>query len=309
MMKMFHAFALAKLAVEQNQQYLIVKFPNILSISDAVDDMSKEETHIIAIYVEDNNTQGIPEKLEVKMPDGCVKTIATEIIKGQGKGKIHCSQKDSSVADINSQDYSGSICCAIRSTTNDKFLGIVTSAHIFTKGDYNVKNNGFLNPEQQTSVLINGIDSGNWYYKRLTYNQDLAIIKLKPNIELSDNFKTFNDKFHIVCDDDIKTNKPNVTIISRNNKNKIRDAYILDYGIGTDISYEDGTFYKKNIILIGTSNNRDDSEPISVGGDSGGCVFKKDTNHLIGIILGADEKFSLALPVHDTLHSKNFKTI
>ena len=54
----------------------MTKFPNIISVSDAVHDMDQKETHVITIYLEDSDTSGIPDKLEVKMHNGNTKTIA-----------------------------------------------------------------------------------------------------------------------------------------------------------------------------------------------------------------------------------------
>ena len=102
------------------------KFPNIISISDAVHDMNQKETHVIAIYLEDNNSNGIPEMLQVKMPDDTMETIATELIEDVGVGGIQCSQSD----DYGTEGTTGSICCMAK-TSNQKDV-LVTSGHLYT---------------------------------------------------------------------------------------------------------------------------------------------------------------------------------
>jgi len=65
--------------------------------------------------------------------------------------------------------------------------------------------------------------------------------------------------------------------------------------------------YVHNIILIGSTNDRSSSQTVSVGGDSGNCVYRKETGRLIGMLLGGNRKFSFVLPLQETLNSFNFK--
>jgi hypothetical protein len=298
---------IAKKGVEQYEEKLKAEFPNIKSVSDAVHDLNQTETHVIAIYLKDQNDTGIPKKLNIEMSKTAVVSMSTEIIKGGGVGKIQFSQAESNISDSLNPKYSGSICCAVRSTKDPKFLGVVTSAHIITHGRYDESNNDIPNPSIPGSVLIDGSQAGTWFYKLLSYNQDLAVIKLDEDQGPSEKFKYFSNQYYQITDKDIKPEKPNVTIISKDNR--IRDAYILDYAIGTDVEYESGPVYKKNIILIGSTNDRNTSTPVSLPGDSGSCVFKKDTNQLIGMLLGGDEIFTFVLPINKTLQSINLNTL
>ncbi len=295
---------IAKLAVAQNEQSLKTKFPNILSVSDAVHDLNSTDSHVIALYLKDNNTVGIPDRLEVKMPDGSMKTIATEIVKGVGEATIHLEQSDS-VADINDSSYKGSICCAVKSATNKNFWGIVTAAHIYTHGDYKTDNNTVLNSVMAREVLFNDKIMGKWFYKQMLDNQDLIIVKMNDNVPIND-LKHFNNQYHAVSDADIKNERAKVTILSKDNKKT--EAYILDYNIGYPVRYTNGSFYKKDIILIGSKPDRNDSKPVSQPGDSGSCVFLTATNEMVGILLGSNENFTFVLPIQSTL-SPNFQII
>ncbi|MEI7726128.1 MAG: hypothetical protein WCK09_13555 [Bacteroidota bacterium] len=294
-------------AVEQHEEKLKRTFPNIRHVSNAVHDLNRKKSHVVAIYLTDNNTSYIPEKLKVEMPDLSFATIATEIVKGAGKGTIQLSQQETEASDSVNPDYSGSICCAVRSTEDPDFMGLVTSAHILTQGYYDESNNDIPNPPIASTAFVDGNAAGTWYYKLLSYNQDLAVIKLDEKQALSGSYKSFSDQYYAVSDMDVKTSQPNVTIISKGNR--IRDAYILDYGVGTDVEYKAGPVYKKNIILIGSTNDRTTATPVSQPGDSGSCVFKKNTGQLIGILLGSDEMFTFVLPVNKTLQSQNLKTV
>lgn len=307
---------IAKLAVAQNEQFLKAKFPNILCVSDAVHDLNSAESHIIALYLKDNNTMGIPDKLEVKMPGEINKTIATEIIKGAGEGRLQFGQGDG-IVDINNS-YSppesvGSICCAVKSVNDSNFIGIITSAHIYTHGNFDDTNNTVLNTATQRDVFVNGNIIGKWFYKQMLDNQDLIIATLNDK-ESINQLKKFDDQYYPISDSDVKSHSTKVIILSRENKRT--EAFILDYNIGYPFRYENGTFYKKDIILIGNVPDRNISKPVSEKGDSGSCVFissidivtKKETNKMVGILLGANENFTFVLPIQSTL-SPNFKII
>ncbi len=176
---------IAKLALEQNQQYLKVKFPNIVSISDAVHNLDQTETHVIALYLKDKNSLGIPDKLEVKMSDGSIKTIATEIINNVGAATIHIAQNKDVISDSSKPDYIGSICCMVKSNTDPDFFGVVTSGHIYSNGSFG-NCGGPLSDEQKKNILINGTKSGEWYFQLMNNQQDLAIAKLDSKPDMND---------------------------------------------------------------------------------------------------------------------------
>jgi len=307
---------IAKLAVEQNQQYLKVKFPNIVCISDAVNDLNDSESHVVVLYLKDNNIKGIPDSLNVELPGKIKKTIATEIIQGVSEGKIQFGNGDS-ITDINSSynpsDSVGSICCAVQSVNNPAFFGIITCAHIYTHGDYNENDNTVLVSSMQRDVYVNNAIVGKWFYKQMHYSQDLIIAELIDKSSLDPQIK-FNNQYYTVSDLDVKNHSSKVTVLSKENKRT--EAFILDYNVGYPFRYENGTFYKKDIILIGNVPDRSKSKPISEKGDSGSCVFitgiddvtQNVVNKMVGILIGANENFTFVLPIQSTL-SPNFKII
>ena len=298
---------IARLAVLQNEPFLKVKFPNIVTVSDSITDSSKPDSHVIALYLKDANTLDIPNSLEVKMPDGTIKVIQTQIIKGMGTARVHYSQLDTSLAGSDFPNYVGSICCGVKSgIPGNNFRGVVTSAHIYTKGSYSDSFNGLLNPIQQTPVLLNGNQAAQWYYKMLNFSQDLAVAKLNPGEAENANYKVFNDEYYDVEDKDVLTAAPNITMLARDNKT--RTGFIIDYNIGMEIGY-DFPVFKNQLILIGSTNNKNTSLPISVEGDSGCCIYHTESGKLIGILLGGNEKYSMVLPIADTLKTLNLKTI
>lgn len=298
----FSGAEIAKLAIAQNEQYLKVKYPNILSISDAVGDLDAEQTHVVALYLKDNNTPGIPGALEAKMPDGSIKNVATEVIGGMGTPKIHISQKDR----IETEDHieTGSLCCLINSSDDGNFTGFVTAGHVYSRGN-NTSAGGMLPGQNRKPVLVNGVKKGSWLYQSISATEDLAIVQLDDKNEDS-NLKSFAAAgYDIIDDTDVK--KCAVTLIS--NKSADRTGFVLDYAIGLDIPYDNGNKYISGIILVGSTNDRNTSKTLSQDGDSGGCVYNSSTGQLIGMILGGDAKFTYVLAIKDTLDGYNYTLI
>ncbi|MET0571138.1 MAG: hypothetical protein ABWZ79_06905, partial [Pedobacter agri] len=298
---------LAKLAIAQNGQFLKVKFPNILTLSDTVQDFSTSESHVVAIYLRDENDGGIPSTLQIKIPDGTEKTIQTEIIKGSGKARIQYSQLETDVSTQAHPSYFGSVCCLVRSKTDLSFKGVVTSGHIYSYGRYDDFHNGPLHPSLQTPVLLDGNIAAKWSHKMLNEQQDLAVARIDEGYADDPAYQRFNNAFYIVADKDVKTPFSNVTMISR--EGKTTHAFIIDYNVGLDVSYKQIDSFKSNVILVGSTNDRQTARPISVGGDSGSCIYHTETRQLIGILLGRANNFSLVLPIEETLKNFNLETI
>jgi len=295
----------AKLAVAQHEKKLKEKFPNIISVSDAVRNLNKKHSHVVVIYLKDDNDQGMPSRLSVRPGKTKNTTIATEIVKNLGTASIHIAQSSSGVADINSVNYVGSICCLVNSKSNPLFLAVVTSGHIYTRGNFE-NFGGILSKAQRSEIIINGENSGNWYLQIMNNQQDLAIARLKADSNNDPAYRSFANGFYTVTDKDVRTLQPNVTILS---KNYSKDGFVLDYNVAFEINYHGFNNYVSNIILVGSTNARNDSKSLTVGGDSGSCVFHKNTGRLVGMLLGGNDKFSFVLPVKETLDNYNFKPI
>ena len=288
----------ARLIARHHEQSLKNRFPNIISISDAVRDIGDpQDSHVVAIYLRDDKTSGIPSKLDANMPDGSIKSINTEIITGAGVGEIYFSQKD--MIQTSGGLSSGSICCKV--DTNKGFNAIVTSGHVYSCGK-NTDYKGILDVSMQTPVMFNGANIGTWYFQKINFNTDIALFKVSDPALLSD-VKSFAGHY-IVTDKDVCQTR--VVLLSQVYGE--RTGYILDHNKKYDIPYN-VTETKFNVIRIGSSTARNDSVQISERGDSGGCVFEPTSGKLVGIILGGDGKFTFVLPLKELFDSCNFKLL
>jgi hypothetical protein len=238
--------------------------------------------------------------------NGNVIKVATEIISNSGQGTPHIGQATDELSDSKSSDYSGSICCIVDSITNPNFKGVVTAGHVFTNGNY-FDYGGVLGHKQRRQALICKNPRASLFFQQMMFNQDIAIAEIMNKDGLLDNYISFSNGYYNVSESDFNSKIPNITIASR--RNNIRDAYILDFNVSFEINYANLTKYVRNIVLIGSTNNRTNSLSVSVGGDSGSCVYHKKSGKLIGLLLGGNRKFSFVLPIEETLNSFNFKLL
>lgn len=291
---------LARLAANQNRDELLARYPNIECVSNTL----KDGRSTVTIYVRDSETQAIPAEVSATLKSGSVVSVPTEIIPGAGKGKPHIGQATDELSDSDSPKYYGSVCCLVDSATNPGFKGLLTSGHVFTYGDFR-DYGGVLGQDQARDGLLNGIPSTRLFFQQMKFNQDLAIAEITDKASIPDDYLSFAGGFYEVSESDLHTGAPNITIASR--QNNIRNAYILDFDVSFEINYFNTPRYIRNIILIGSTNDRATSQTVSGGGDSGSCVYHTESGKLIGMLLGGNAKFSFVLPLQDTLNAFNFK--
>lgn len=170
---------LARLAVNQNRDELMARYPNIESVSDTLKDGNSTAT----LYLSDHDSTAIPKEVSATLKNGSVIKVPTEVITGSGKGIPHVGQAGDELSDSNSPTYYGSVCCLVSSVTNPDFKGLVTSGHVFTYGDFR-DYGGVLRATQRRQALLNGNPSAQLFFQQMKFNQDLAIVELTDQASL-----------------------------------------------------------------------------------------------------------------------------
>lgn len=300
--------AIAQIAKVQNEAKLRTRFPNIISVSDTL----IENKACLTLYIKDDDKNDFPEFVPAELNEKTIMQVNTRIIAKSGPGISHFGQATDQLSDsINPKGFA-SFCSLVYNADNPNLRFLITAGHNFTKGDFKSMG-GFLFGDNQRNVLINDVPKGNLIYQRMNFTQDLAIVQLSDTNNVFDNYISFKNGFKELNISDVKTSTPNVTVASRIDKNRnglnIRDAYILDYNIEFDIEYNGENIRMLNVILIGDSNDPEKSKMVSMRGDSGSCVYCKETNKLIGILVGGYERFSYVLPIKEILEPKKFKLL
>ncbi len=296
----FTSADIARMAVTQCGPSLQLKFPNILSVSDAVDDLTQTDSHVVALYVKDQNIAGMPDSLNVQMPDGSTQSIKTQIIQGVGAGNIHYNQLNP----ITKAPLSnGSFCCRVRVDANT--TAIITAGHVYSNGMSTSAGGKIPNPNQNDRARLNFIPIGIWYFQLIAFKYDVALaLESSPPTSAPDqSFISFAGKSHYAVTDADVT-KTQVTLVS--NTNQTRSGCILDHNCAWDVDYDNGTFQRAGIVLVGSTNDRTTSKTLSAKGDSGGCVYEPKSGNLVGLILGGNTMYTWVLPLGDVCSKNSF---
>ncbi|MFN8354704.1 MAG: hypothetical protein U0Y10_09670 [Spirosomataceae bacterium] len=292
--------AIAQIAKVQNEEKLHEQFSSIEFVSDTL----KDGVSCLTIYIKDNNIAGIPSYVTAQINETTLIKVKTEIVTNIGEGKPHFAQLTNNIANSNTSQLLGSICGLVESTINPNLKGVLTSGHIFTQGKF-IDFDGFVDSEQAHDTLSNGNSIGELYFQQMIPNQDIAVVKLNNTTAISTQLKKFSAGFYNVSQSDLNLSTKNVTILSKENNQ--RDAFIIDMNVSMRLHYDVTQKIMRNIILIGSDTDKNKSTTVSTSGDSGSCVYHKDSGKMIGMLLGGNDKFSFVLPFEQTLLDHNFK--
>jgi hypothetical protein len=288
------------LAISQNETVLKNKFPNIAFLDDSVAVINGDRTPVVAIYVNDSNTDGIPARLSVRFPSGRVTTVPTEIVTEFTFGTV-TGGMEGEVANSISPGFRGSGCCVMKNGNGSVCL--ITNCHVMTEGD--LDNPQFHIDTQKKQVMYEHSVVGTWKYGKMDKQNDFAYIELDdPDTFMSNNQVEFFKGYREIKPEDRLTLK----VTAKGNVSKtVTEAFIIDvvknkigikYNFGQVIIFDE-------VILVGDRQGKD-CRPVNDHGDSGGSVSDSDGN-LIGMITGKNDRFTLVLPVQKTAAALNLK--
>jgi hypothetical protein len=284
-----------QLAKAQNKKRLYDKFPNIEHISGKIIDGKKRLT----IFLKDDNNQGIPKSISVRLNEETKLRIQTNVI-----SPIEDFFPDNVVEQttIQETDYiawnqtamnQGSICCFVGYKYNKTFRGVVTAGHVFTNNTMENlgSNTGIIKKPANYSTIVSGNTIGELFFQKMGNDIDIAVVELKPPI-MPQNIMNFKGP----CQS-FKVGQPVVILSKINGK---RSAVISGIEESPVLSYS-GIGYRMIGLISITKNNQN----VSDLGDSGGCVYDV-YGYLIGMILGQNDTHSFVLPLKDFLSTYNF---
>ena len=291
---------LVRLAIAQNEQALKTKFSNIEFLNDSVAIIDGERRDVLGIYLTNNNTNGLPDKVPVKLPSGKVYSVNTEITIDVGEATI-TSGMDGSVANGDLFGFTGSACCIVSDTNKNDFL--LTNCHVLTDGHLK---NPLFDPGDH-DVLYEDKKIGTWHFGSMNATGDFALAAI-DNI---DNFISNHnpEKFNKTPREIVKDDWLKLKVTVRGNKcGAVTEAFVIELVQNQlKVKYKNGqslTFNKA--ILIGNKPDKLKSKPVTNLGDSGGAVFD-DKMNLIGIITAKGNNYTYAIPITEFLTSNNLE--
>lgn len=288
------------MAITQNETVLKNKFPNIVFLDDSVAVINGERRPVVAIYLNDSNTDGIPTRLSVRFPSGRVTTVPTEIVAEFTIGTI-TGGMEGGLANDDTPGFTGSGCCVMKGVNDSVYL--ITNCHVMTEGD--LENPRFDIAPRKEKVQYEQRVVGAWKYGSIDKQNDFAYIELDdPNTFMSENQIEFFKGYREIKPEDRLVLKVTArgSMCKTNNKafiiDVIKNKVSIRYNFGQSIIFDE-------VILVGDRPEKK-CRPVSSHGDSGGSVYDNEGN-LIGMITGRNELFTFVLPVQKTASALNLK--
>lgn len=166
---------------------------------------------------------------------------------------------------------------------------------VFAQGDF-IKQAEVVMPanDEEGSVVIGRVVEG-----RLDSFNDIALIQLETNSTINNEIEFIGAIRGIKTLDKIKENfRPQtITVQMFGARSKFKKGFIHSFNARQPIAYLNGEFVH---VLKGLIQVSSMSQP----GDSGSAVVDT-TNHLVGMLVAADNNFSYILPIENILRNFN----
>lgn len=290
---------LVNLAIKQWQKKLHKKFNNINFLNDSVILVNGKHKHVLGIFLFDDETKGIPTSLPVKIPNGKIRNVKTDITCGLGEIKINAGM-NGTIAHEDSPGYTGSACCLLNDSERNTFL--LTNGHVLSDG---FVQNAPMNSDNGLA-LYEDEKIGSWCYSNMNTEGDFALVQVEEaSLDRLDTEKFNNQIYTITKSDWLK-----IKIKIRGNKCKLREVYVMEVVTKRlKITYKNAeSITMDEVILLADKPDKTTCLPVTQSGDSGGLAYTMD-NKLVGIITAGDNKFSYILPINKLLTNLNLTVL
>lgn len=284
-------FDIVGLAIGQYQSFFNSK-GNVRAILHGKKMVNGVLVDCLTIHLKDNNREGIPVKLLVKVGKDEERYVETDIIEEVEKPSVIYSAGDS-IANSSFDEFKGSLSCELELPELGKCL--LTCCHVMSAG----KGSSSIyvgNINSTDKSIVDDKPDGNWFYALRDDEFDIALIKAISNEDfiVNNSIKIKNDRE--LNETDVKTTR--VRMIGRKDfygQNNIIEGFVMNHKAVNSITigYDDGDFQLRNLILIA----RITSFPygcISQPGDSGSLVID-DNQNAIGMVVAQNSKFTYAI--------------
>lgn len=250
---------------------------------------------VLIVYLKDSDRSNIPQTLTVKLPSGrgvevpvVIENNVDSIPKvqfGIGEGIL----KNGSV---------GTICCILKQidTSQRESYYVLTCNHVLNNGN-STSQGGFKSDDivQLTENL-----SGNWMYGLRTSVFDFALIQI--NIDDIEQTETdIKDKPIPIEGMHGKSILINGHQSFSNSGQVSKAGFIIGQVNDMMISYQDQNKKFVKLIELGDSLNEQQSDSISVGGDSGALIYDAQTKIPLAMLIAGNNRFSYAISLFDIL--------
>ena len=285
---------IVRAAIKQNREW-IEKVPNYVSLHMGFEEVENKPRKIACIDVSGSEKPDLPESLNLTLPDGSQKTIPLKVITNV-RAPEATNLNGSKIANSDSMQFEGTLGCALFDAVGRFYF--LTCDHVLTGGGFDENTQIGLLDNEAPIVIIdeNGSDIiGDWYWGLQSSRFDIGLIKARNSVEIKPSGLSKIPEF--VDDNDVGSK---VTCYGAFSGKK--SGYLLDADVPPiAIKFSNRTKKMSGLMIIGK-----DGQSISRKGDSGAVLYNESKN-AVGMIVGANDQYSFAIPMFDIINATRLR--
>jgi hypothetical protein len=283
--------ATARIAISHNYNRLSNQFPNIRGMMEAFHKGARAMIPCVDICLHDDNSRPIPSFLSYRKPDGRMGRVKVRVLPTfrnvqpqAGRGEM--------VFNSNISGMPGTLGCTLTGTDAGIFYAL-TCNHVLTGKTF--IDPGNIGEETQENLAGTIVDLGPWVAGKMDTSVDAAIIRISNGAAGSNGLLSADPC--VLQDSDCGVTQVEMTgAFSRT-----QTGFVIHINQSMDVDYLNQQVTIGGLITLSADTNPGNFSPITVEGDSGALVYHASLRQPIGIVLGANDQFTFAMPIQTVL--------
>jgi hypothetical protein len=279
--------AAAHLAIRHNNSTLSSHFRNINRMLPCFEEENGVRIPCVDICRNDQNVTKFPGFLPYMNGDGTVGSVKVRLIKNFKPIRPQAGTGDV-VFNENSPAAPGTLGC-LMTGSDQGVVYALTCNHVMTAGQF--ENPGDIGEEAQENLGAGPIDLGAWTAGVMNEKVDAALIQLTDPTDIEPNGLSSGTELNLQESD---SGTP-VTLNSAVSPQK--SGFVIHVNQPFAVQYDNKTIEMQGLISISSTTNANAFSCITQDGDSGSLVYHAEKLQPIGIVLGANDQFTYAIPM------------
>lgn len=279
-----------QMAIAQNAKRLKGQYPEIKLLAAGTIGESKQHNLCVDIFIHKGKGDTIPKRLRYYTSKNKYGYVRTEVIKNKLKGKSHASVESGTILfNKNDSGNFGTVGCVVFTETGEDPC-LITCNHVLNGNRYdNSYEEGEVVTTKQSGVKT---DIATWLYGVMSPEIDVAICSILPAA-----YKLIAEQNLVYdgLDEDIdRLMRCEVVVYGKFWSEYY--GYVVNPSVDFEIAYDNTEVELTDMILLSESRSKYSYDTLTEKGDSGAIVADRETNSIIGIVVGGDDDFTCVIP-------------
>lgn len=278
-------------AVQWREQITQDELPNVIRTSACIRRVQGQVRPCLYVFLKDDN---IPTNFQfsVQHSSGLRSPVEIVFIPISELPRPHLNSGDTLLK--NGGNMLGTICCIVKSDFINQSYAL-TCRHVMDS-TFKLVDGPVTDPNPE--VVSSGQAIGSWEYEIFNTDYDVALVALFNTH--GGNPAPFTDTPHVLTPADVRNTE--VKVITRGGVEKTGVLVSVRTNQMTVFKYDGHLHEFEGLLEVATTDNPATSRPLTHSGDSGAMVYDSQTRKPLGMIVGAGNDSSFAIPLHKILN-------